>query len=139
MINRYASTYAIRRPQATHMREATCAEVECAAYINGWVTTVDPNGPLGDQQLTYLRTRSGRHFVETARADGHIDFTFPAGQTCFNTHQVALEREPVFLRLVGSRGPRGTGRLIDPYRHTAAEHWVEDFMETNDKLHRLID
>lgn len=132
------ATYALRRPAATHQREATCAEVDCAAYLHGWVTAVDPTQPLGEKRLTYIRRQSGRRHVEQTRPDGVVEFTFDAGQTCFDTHLVNLDRDPLYLRFIGSRDAYGRGHLVEPYRHDRPEHWVEDVLESQDHLRKLI-
>ena len=116
-------TYQVAAPLATHWRPATCAEVGCPNYLNGWLTRV----PFGSELAEEARGLRGRyHFVET-REEGDAVFTFPPGQACFraSAHQVPLERDPVFLVRGGDwRGnPRGT-----PARaHRRPEDWVDDF------------
>lgn len=131
------STYALRRPAATHQREVPCSAADCAAYLNGWTTAVDPNQPLGQDRLEYIRNGSGRRFVEHVRGDGVIEFTFAAGQTCFGTHVETVDRDPLYLRFTGARDAYGRGQLIDPYQHDKPEHWVEDVLESQDKLRKL--
>lgn len=95
-------------PFPTHFRDATCREANCIQYLNGFITTVPTHGP----QANYIRHHSGRHFTEKATPDGMSAFTFPAGQTCFRTHHMRLERDPFFL--------------IDR-RPVGGQDWVEDF------------
>jgi hypothetical protein len=132
-------TYQIVAPDQTHWRPATCEEVNCVAYQNGWTTTVDTATELGQQQAEYIRRRSGRAFTEDS-ADGRmVTFRFRAGQTCFaaTKHRIRLDRPELYLVRDGDwRGnPLGT----TPRRHTRGEHWVEDFAEHQDNIARLVE
>lgn len=116
--------YRIRRPRESHTRPATCEDVECEAYRAGWVSTIDERTELGQRQAHYIRTLSGRGFLEEATADGLTRFLFRPGQPCFTQHRVAIEREPVYLALSTHRTAR---------RHTAAT-WQEDHATEVDRL-----
>jgi hypothetical protein len=121
-------TYALRLPKETHYRKATCQEVLCEAYMNGWVTHIDVSTNLGQRQAKYIVDKSGRTFTETTSIDtSHLrEFRFPQGQQCFADHQVPLEREPLYIVRGGDwRGnPRGEHRV-----HVRASDWIEDFAE----------
>jgi hypothetical protein len=123
-------TYEITRPAATHYRPATCAQVECPHWRDGWVTRVDTATELGAQQARYIAGRSGRTF--TARVEGSVAvFTFPAGQRCFTPHRVPLEREPLFA----VRGGDWRGNPLRERRtHVRGSEWVEDFAEHQQEL-----
>lgn len=113
--------YSILAPVETHFRPARCAEVDCPAYLNGFKLEVDETTPLGQAQAHYLRG-SGRPHVEY-QTDAFTVFSFAPGQECFRKHQKRIERDEIFV--------------ADGRRHTAAEFWVEDFAEHQDKLKRL--
>lgn len=119
-------TYAIKTVPGVHTRRATCAEVECPAWANGWVSRVDERTDLGQGQAYYIRTQSGRGFTERRTPEGLTEFTFEAGQTCFasGSHEIQ-ERPSLFLVRDGDwRGnPRGTA----PYVHATPDNWVDDF------------
>ncbi len=127
-------TYQMIAPVSTHFRTATCKEVECAGYVNGWRTMVEH----GSAQAQYIRAKSGRHFTETRNGDMAV-FTFPPGQMCFRAadHRVSLEREPVYIVRGGDhRGnPRGTAPIV----HASAENWVDDFATHQDGIARRIE
>jgi hypothetical protein len=121
----HMKTYALAAPLATHTRPATCAEVDCEAYLNGWITRL----PWGSPMVEALKA-SGRRYAEvTGMGAAEREFLFNAGQPCFraSTHRVPLERDAIYLVKGGDwRGnPRGTPLR----RHARAEHWVEDFGE----------
>ena len=124
------TTYQLLRPKTTHYRAATCREVECEAYANGWRSVIDISTPLGARQANYVRLKSGRHFSSSV-AGTVITFTFPPGQQCFAEHRVPLGREPLYIVRGGDwRGnPRGERRV-----HTRPDLWVEDFATHQDKL-----
>lgn len=123
-------TYQIVAPRSTHFRPATCEEVDCAAWRNGWKTLVPDDSP----QAEYIRSGgSGRRYVEsTGHADlagGVAEFMFEAGQKCFaaDKHVVPLEREPLF-----------NVRENDlTRRHTRPELWAEDMDEHLSKIRRF--
>lgn len=123
-------TYAIAMPIKTHYRDATCAEVECEANLQGWVTTVDVATELGRKQANYIRMASGRAFTPS-EAGTLVRFEFPAGQKCFAQHRIALDRPQVFSVRDGDwRGnPRGTAPV-----QRRPEDWVDDFANHQQKL-----
>lgn len=124
-------TYAIDAPRDTHWRPATCAEVGCSHLEHGWKSIVDESTELGARQAWYIRTQSGRSFVETRDASGLTTFTFAPGQRCFTAHKVRTGRPELFVVRGGDwRGnPRGTTRV-----HASPEDWVDDFATHQDKL-----
>ncbi len=127
--SKHFKTYEIIAPLSTHFRPATCEEVQCAAYVNGWRTIV----PADSQAALYIRSgSSGRRF------EAHIDdtmaaFVFEPGQKCFaaDKHRVPLEREPLYV----ARGGDARGNPLRERRvHTRAEDWTEDFAGHLDRV-----
>lgn len=116
-------TYAIVRKSGLHYRPATCAEVECEQWKNGWITRV-PAGSDADQYL--ISKAHGRTFQQGWRDGGERTYTFPPGQECFRSsqHRIAIEREPFFVVRDGDwRGnPLGT-----PAVNRRPDDWVDDF------------
>jgi len=122
-------TYALRMPPATHFRKATCQEVDCRAYVNGWVTHIDVSTELGQRQARYIVDKSGRTYTTNGTPDStdtRVTFTFPPGQQCFADHQVPLEREPFYIVRDGDWRGNPTGRKM---RHANAQDWIDDFGE----------
>jgi hypothetical protein len=123
-------TYSIQ----THRRRVSCAAVDCDAWRNGWVTTVDPtyrhprHGWTGNDQAAYVRA-AGRRFTETTRRDGVIEFTFQPGQTCFAVHESGADREPLYTRT----------RRDDRRVYDRADQWVDDFATNQDRLAVIIE
>lgn len=130
-------TWRIDVPLDTHWRRATCDEVSCLAWLNGWVTKVDERMEGGQAQAYYIRKECGRSFVEESGPSGLTLFTFTAGQPCFgrSQHRLRIDRPEIFLRIGGDwRGnPLGTR----PYRHTRAELWQEDMQEHLSDIERV--
>jgi len=127
-------TYTIASPLLTHFREGTCEEAGCLAHQHGWTTSIDESTELGRRQAHYIRKVSGRSFTEQ-RIEGLTAFSFPAGQRCFATHKVSLERPEIYLVRGGDwrANPTGERRI-----HTRAELWVEDFADHQDRIDRAI-
>lgn len=115
-------TYQLIAPISTHFRRATCAEVDCPGYLNGWRTTLAAD----DERCDYIRRHSGRRFTEERTADGMVTFHFSPGQMCFRAgeHVKSLEREPLYIVRDGDhRGnPTGHRRL-----HVNGADWIDDF------------
>jgi hypothetical protein len=139
-------TYQVAAPLSTHYRPATCQEVDCGHYRDGWRTVVDERTDLGARQAAYVRAACRpvdvalaahlghggvRRYVETSE-DGRTVFTFPPGQPCFTEHRVSLERPQLYVVRDGDWRGNPTGRVR---RHTRPEHWVEDCAEAVDRIH----
>jgi hypothetical protein len=120
-------TFQAAAPLRTHWRQATCAEVECAHHIHGWVTTV-----LAGSEDEALIRRAGRAFAVERQEGGFLRFTFHAGQPCFaaHRHRVPLERDPLFI-VRGGDWRASTGLIR---RHTRGVDWVDDFATHQDQL-----
>jgi hypothetical protein len=116
-------TYQVVNPPATHFVKATCEEVDCPHWLNGWRVRVEGLPP----EMVHTATHSGRRYAEQHVADGETWLVFEAGQPCFKAsqHMRRLDRPSLFFVKDGDfRGnPYGTR----PYRHTRPEWWVEDF------------
>lgn len=126
-------TYGIKAPIATHHRKATCREVNCSAYANGWRTVIDVSTDLGSKQANYIRLHSGRSFT-WSQTESVVEFTFPAGQNCFAEHTVPLEREPIFLTRGGDwRAQTSEANVM------RGEDWLDDCMNNQDKLKTIIE
>lgn len=123
-------TYALVQPRS-HFRDVSCAAFGCDAHLNGWTTAVDERTELGQRQVHYIRTRSGRKFTEYREEGGRTVFRFEAGQQCFrSTHRMPV-REPLYL--VG----RGDWRTFHPQtarRVPGARAWIDDFGENQERL-----
>lgn len=131
--SQHFKTYEIIAPLQTHFRPATCEEVECGAWRNGWKTLV-----LNDSEAAlYIRSgASGRRFSEVGFGQDPgqlVQFIFDPGQKCFaaDKHRVPLEREPLYV----ARGGDARGNPLRERRvHTRAEDWQEDFAGHLDRV-----
>jgi hypothetical protein len=116
-------TYEMRSPLSSHFRPATCAEVACSHYLNGWRVRVEALTP----DLLHAARNSGRKYTEQQVAEGETWLVFEPGQACFKAsqHRARLDRPPLYLVRDGDhRGnPRGTkARLFQ-----RPDQWVDDF------------
>lgn len=130
-------TYAISSPLATHYRDASCSEVDCQAQEHGWRTVVDESTDLGQRQAAYIRRESGRKYTEERQPDTLTAFTFEAGQTCFESHKVSLQRPELFLVRGGDW--RGNPRGDLPFQHGSPESWLDDFGTHQESLAEHIE
>lgn len=119
-------TYGMHSPNSTHTRKATCTEVECEAFLKGWITRVPFHSPLAEFIASKVH---GRHFTETTGVGtGEREFMFPPGQECFRSsqHTVSLSRPPILTVCGGDwRGATTETRV-----HARQADWVDDF-QTN--------
>lgn len=119
------TTFAIVAPISTHFRPASCAEVDCPHYLNGWRVRVEGLPPA----MVHTARTSGRRFRELRVAEGETWLVFESGQSCFQAsqHLTRLDRPELFVVRDGDhRGnPRGTKARL----HQRAEHWTEQFAE----------
>jgi hypothetical protein len=134
-------TYGLSAPQATHYRLATCREVGCANYANGWISGFDVTDSDQARACRIVREQSGRLFTvqEIIGASGRVErvlLTFGPGQECFLPHRVALEREPIYYSRDGDFRGNPTGRKIVFGDSTS---FVDDFGEHQEKIKTLVE
>lgn len=128
---RLLQTFQVAAPGRTHWRPATCPEVECPRYLNGWHTTLDP---IAQADLVHAVRTSGRRPARVFHDAGLVTFVFDPGTVCFDasTHRIRLDRPELYLVKGGSPArPDPTARVV---RHTMPAHWVEHFQEQNDHV-----
>lgn len=127
-------TYALSTPLITHFRKATCKEVECKGWRNGWESFIDESTVLGQTQAGYIRHQSGRRFTESKNEHGITAFKFPAGQTCFREHKEPLERPPLLLVRNGDWRASSVSRV-----HSRVDDWVDDFRTHTEGINKLLE
>ena len=128
-------TYTLR----TLWRKATCAEIDCPNYLNGWTFKVDHL--KADPKVDYIARNSGRRFREQ-ELNGEMYLVYEPGQQCFSAgeHRIQQERDP--LLFVG-RGDRRTftaqGLPPNAKQHKRPADWVDDFANHQDRLKTEFD
>jgi hypothetical protein len=115
-----------------YWRKATCAEVDCDQWREGWTTVVDPNTALGRDQADYIRTQSGRRFTQSTTPHGWIAFEFEARQRCFGSdrHLVQADRPELFIARAGD----WRAALSQPRVYERSNQWVDDLHTRTDRL-----
>ncbi|MFJ4682059.1 hypothetical protein [Streptomyces sp. NPDC088789] len=126
-------------PLTTHMRQATCEEVGCDQFRQGWRVHLEALTPdLVHEARTARCVVNGRQvpyrYREERVAEGQTYLVFEAGQPCFRVaeHRAPIGRPPLYLVRDGDhRGnPRGTKARF----HQRPDNWVEDFAEHQQAL-----
>lgn len=137
--------YRITQRDRENFRPATCAEVECDAFRNGWLTIV--GAALADQVRVIARD-TGRAFTERPTAGGLVEFAFPAGQEGFrggeHDHKVRVDSVQHYTKASGKPGWRVNplnGRTEWVFvgdgssrQQLSAQSWVDDFGENQERL-----
>lgn len=123
-------TYAMVSPLSTHFRPASCAEVDCPHYLNGWRVRLENLTP----DLQHAARTSGRRYREQHVTDGETYLVFEAGQACFKAsqHRARVDRPPLYIVRDGDH--RGNPRRTKARLHQRAQDWVEDFATHQQKL-----
>lgn len=128
-------TYGMSMPIKTHWVPATCEQVDCQAYLKGWVSTFDLSTDLGKRQYHYCSyDDKTRKYTEERIGDSLVQLTYAPGNTCFASgdHKLPLGRPAIFTVKDGDW--RGNPRRTDIRVHVSAEDWVEDFATHQDRL-----
>lgn len=131
-------TYEATAPLETHWRPATCAEVECKAFMQGWTHDAPPGSPgeFRIRQVYDAEIRRGA-VTTTKLENGFLRFNFPAGTACFRRvwHKLPLERPALFT--VRSGDWRGTDGVIREF--SKPEDWVDHFATHQENISKLAD
>lgn len=132
-------TFAVRSPINTHYRRATCAEIACADYLNGWYLKIDGTPP----ELLHVATHSGRSYrigevmleptEDRPTTEIFKALIFEAGQPCFReeTHVTSLERPEFFYIGRGDFRSFSTRRALQVGQ---PDEFVDRFATHLDKL-----
>lgn len=133
-------TYQILAPTSSHFRVATCEEMGCEKFVNGFKVLVDELTDLGKAQAVFIRSDRTRPVPgEFKTTTGITEFTYPAGTKCmaYFQHKTRIERDELFYVRDGDR--RGNPRGTAPRLHKNAAEWQEDFAEHQDKIHDALE
>jgi hypothetical protein len=123
--SRTHKTYSLSAPTRTHFRKATCQEVDCKHYREGWTYDV----AMLDEPLIHAIRVSGRRWKEH-ELNGHTYWAFYPGQQCFKEHTVRLDREPFYFVT-----PNAKNLIIPAARqHKTGADWVDDFATHQEKI-----
>lgn len=143
------TTFAIKSPISTHYRRATCAEVNCADYLNGWYLKIEGT----PEDLLYLATHSGRRYTtgevvieKEVEIDGAITVVpdmfkaliFEAGQGCFAeaTHVKSLERQEFYF---SGRGDYRSFSIRKAHLYDRPDQFVDDFDHHLTRIRRALE
>jgi len=129
-------TYQIRAPLATHWRSATCEEVGCEFFADGWRLRKEL---LTDRDIYTIGQI--RHYVELDVADGETWLVFSPGTPCLKQwatgqlfteghHKLPVGRLGIY-RLQPGDWRQYTSR---PYVFDKADQWCDDFATHQDRL-----
>lgn len=131
-------TYRTSSPLTSHYRKATCQEIDCRFYREGWTFRVQD---MTAQDL-YMVKQLGKRYTEQHIEEGVDYLVFEPGQTCFaeSQHFIPLDRPAFFFRghgdfrLIGTHGSPDSARWERSAKEMTAEDWVDSFQNDVDKL-----
>jgi len=122
MIPRTNDRFHVTWTRDAHFRVATCKEVQCPHYINGWITRVI----IGSPQDQYIRKDKSRKSVGVQVSASEIEYYYEEGQKCFRPHRVKVERAPFFtVNQPGKETPRLVRANMD------FDEWTDKFNESS--------
>jgi hypothetical protein len=122
-------TYAVLPARGGGSRPASCEEVGCPNYLQGWKTILSRTSQA--DLIAVVRGLVTKKFFEEVDGD-LVTFTFPAGQECFQAkgHKIQVRPERYVVRAGDHRGnPTGQVRV-----HQRPADWVEDCALHLDKI-----
>lgn len=130
----YYKNYRISTPLETHYRRATCQEIDCEAFRDGWTMHKEKLTP----QMLFAIKQSRRKYREINMAPGETYLVFEPGQVCFKApqHRVSLERPEFYF---AGRGLYTIFNERTATRHTKPEFWIEDMQEHLDTIRKAIE
>jgi len=132
-------TFEIKTPKGPQFeRPATCEEVNCDAWRNGWITRV----PAASELEHTVRLARHQHPWLTEHVDGaELVFTFAPGIPCFRASQHRLPVRPDLpqMFLVKDGDWRGNPRGTQPRIHQRPEDWVEHAQEVTESVKQRIE
>lgn len=118
----------------TRRVRATCAEVECDAYANGWVTSV----PTGGQDESVIvaacdgRVDGMRRQWETRLTlNGFTEYRFPPGQPCFKASAHTVPLAVQHYHRDGDWRGNPTGVVV---AHPDIRSWIDEFGEHQQRV-----
>jgi hypothetical protein len=130
-------SYSWARPLRTHWREATCEEVQCDDFVNGFMFTCDISTPLGQRQYDFLTHDRERSYTVDEEGPYIRHFIYPPGTRGFagnkHDHRLPIGREPLLLVRAGD----WRKYLAPAYQHASVDDWVEDFATNQDKIQEI--
>ena len=103
-----------------HFINVSCKQVDCEQFLNGWVTRI----PIGSPQEGYIKSDKTRLWIAVKVDDATMNYFFEAGQRCFRTHRVKLERGPYLTINQSGREPDRLSRA-----HMDFDEWTTRFNE----------
>lgn len=130
-------TFQIVAPKETHTVPASCEDVECRSYANGWRMKLDLQTELGQRQAHYIKYTSGRSYKVISQRDGLVELEFASGQPCFQEHRKRTQRPEIYRVKGGDH--RGNPLRTLTRVHKKPEFWVEEFAENQDRLKTRIE
>lgn len=124
-------THAILQPLLTHWRSATCAEVDCAHYLNGWGVA---KRHVDDRLLAAIK-QAGYRFSTIEIEEGQDHLWFEAGQPCFKAgdHRLPVGRDPLFVARSGDWRGNPDGANAKPLVFSGADAWKDSIGTTLDR------
>ena len=114
--------FRVSMPPSTHRIPATCREVDCPHYLEGWMTVV----AVGSRQDIYIRHDNSRKWTVKNVGDNALEFIFEPGQPCFREHTRLSGRPPFYLH-----------ETADGRRLHRAQDFIEHVHEETDRHFKI--
>ena len=120
-------TYSISAPRNTHWRKATCEEVDCKYFREGW--TYDFR-QLDHELLRAIELAQPRRHYRKVQHLGVEYWVFAPGQPCFAGHEKRIDRPEFFFVTPNSK------HLIVPKatQHANWDNWQDDFANHQERV-----
>lgn len=130
-------TFGIQRPRSPEAWvPATCEDVGCEAWRNGWVTRVPKVDSGGLSAAMQSAIRQGRLPAAVMDEPDALAYTFAPGTPCFraSTHRKLARPDIPDLFVVRGGDWRGNPRGTPTRVHKRPEDWAEHLHESTDAV-----
>lgn len=133
-------TFSVHMPAESHWRPASCEEVDCPKWRNGWKTSFVPGTADGDKIRFFIKNSTIKRTYTVVRLADRTEVVFPAGMECFKQdhpstrHRLPIPKPQIHVVRGGDWRASTTERKV-----VKAPEWVDRFATNQDKLKTLIE
>lgn len=123
-------TFSAVMPAATHFEPATCEQVQCQRWAEGFAVLIDTSTQEGRDRYDWIKAHpGGRSWYRSQEGDvARLDY--PPGNQCYEQHRRMLDKPALLLVRRGAHTQRGVvDRLPVERQHVSGANFMEDLRE----------
>lgn len=128
-------TFSVVTPPDTHTEPATCEQVNCQRWSEGFAVLLDTSTQGGRDRYDWIYANpGGRQWYRTVEGDvTRLDY--PPGNRCYDQHRRILDKPAVLLVRKGAHSDRRVvDRLPVERRHVNGADFMDDLRTHTDSV-----